>query len=140
MNEFLTWDMLGTFAGCLGATVVITEFIKKLFPKIHPQIVSFVIALVILVSVKLVAGTFAWSDILLQVMNAVVVSLAANGGFDAAKNILGGGNKSDGQLVICDEGDGDSAVKSAYVNFAKDPKEFRDGQKLTFTYKEISQE
>ena len=139
MNEFLTWDMLGTFAGFLGATVVITEFIKKLFPKIHPQIVSFVIALVILISVQLVAGAFAWSDILLQVMNAAVVSLAANGGFDAAKNILGGGNKSDGQLVVYDDDNGD-ATKSTYVNFLKDPKEFRDGQKLTFTYKEISQE
>lgn len=139
MNEFLTWDMLGTFAGCLGATVVITEFIKKLFPKIHPQIVSFVIALVILISVQLVAGAFAWNDILLQVMNAVVISLAANGGFDAVKNMLGGGNKSDGQLVVYDDDNGDT-TKSTYVNFLKDPKEFRNGQKLTFTYKEISQE
>ncbi len=140
MNEFLTWDMLGTFAGCLGATVILTEFLKKIFPKIHPQIVSYVIALVILVCVKVVAGAFAWNDILLQVMNAAVVSLAANGGFDAVKDIFGGGNKSDGQLVVYDEGDGESAVKSTYVNFAKDPKEFRDGQKLTFTYKTISQE
>ncbi len=139
MNEFLTWDMLGTFAGCLGATVILTEFLKKIFPKIHPQIVSYVISLVILVCVKVVAGAFAWNDILLQVMNAAVVSLAANGGFDAVKDIFGGGNKSDGQLVVYDDDNGD-ATKSTYVNFTKDPKEFRDGQTLTFTYKQISQE
>ena len=139
MNEFLTWDMLGTFAGCLGATVILTEFLKKIFPKIHPQIVSYVIALVILVCVKVVTGAFALTDILLQVMNAAVVSLAANGGFDAVKDIFGGGGKSDGQLVVYDDDNGDT-TKSTYVNFLKDPKEFRDGQKLTFTYKEISQE
>lgn len=140
MNEFLTWDVLGTFAGCLGATVVITEFIKKIFPKIHPQTVSFVISLLILFAVKLVAGTFAWNDIVLQVINAFVVSLAANGGFDAIKNAFNkdDGDKINGQLVTYK--DDENGQPSAYVNFASDPAEFKDGQKLTFVYKSVSQE
>lgn len=139
MNEFLTWDVLGTFAGCLGATVVITEFIKKIFPKIHPQIVSFVISLLILLGVQLVGGAFAWNDILLQVINAFVVSLAANGGFDAIKNAFGknGGNDVNGQLVAYTEEGSDA---SAYINFSTDPNAFEDGQKLTFVYKRVSQE
>lgn len=138
MNEFLTWDILGTYAGCLAATVIATEYLKKIFPKIHPQITSFVIALVILIGVAIWGGAFKFVESLLYILNAAVISLAANGGFDAMKNMFHKDSDNDdngqyGGLVIGED-------QTAYINFNDDPKELKEGQKVTFVVKKLSQE
>lgn len=87
MNEFMAWETLLTFAGCVAGTVLVTEFLKKLI-KIEPQIISAIVALIILFVGHLATGTFAWGDTLLYVVNAIAASLASNGGFDAVKTAL----------------------------------------------------
>ena len=69
MNEFFTWTTLATYAGATAAVGLITQLFKGVgfIDKIPTRITSYAIALVVL----------------LCVINAVVVSLAANGAYDA---------------------------------------------------------
>lgn len=87
MNDFFTWTMLGTYAGATLATSIITQFIKGVgfIDRIPTRFVSYAIALVVLVAANAIAGTQTFSAYAICVINAVVVSLAANGAFDALK-------------------------------------------------------
>lgn len=90
MTEFFTWEYLATFAGCVAATGLLTEFLKKVFYTIPAQGISYVVALVILVVAQLATGTLTnWSVVALDLINAVVVSLTANGGYDALDSLFG---------------------------------------------------
>ena len=90
MDSFVTWESLLTFGGCVAGTILVTEFIKKLFgEKVPAQFISFLIAAVILFVGHLATGTFVWREALLYLINAAAVSLSANGGFDAIKKIVG---------------------------------------------------
>ena len=90
MDSFVTWESLLSYGGCVAGTILVTEFIKKLFgEKVPAQLVSFLIAAVILFVGHLATGTFVWREALLYLINAAAVSLSANGGFDAVKKIVG---------------------------------------------------
>ena len=90
MDSFVTWESLLSYGGCVAGTILVTEFIKKLFgEKVPAQLVSFLIAAVILFVGHLATGTFVWKEALLYLINAAAVSLSANGGFDAVKKIVG---------------------------------------------------
>ena len=95
MDNFLSWDMLLTFSGCVAGTVLLTEFIKMLWKGVFPQLCSFVVAALILVVGHLATSSFAWPEAPLYLVNAVAVSLSANGGFDAVKKAFGGKNDTD---------------------------------------------
>ena len=78
MDSFVTWESLLTFGGCVAGTILVTEFIKKLFgEKVPAQLVSFLIAAVILFVGHLATGTFVWKEALLYLINAAAVSLSA---------------------------------------------------------------
>ncbi len=87
MNEFFTWTMLSTYAGATLATSIITQFIKGVgfIDKIPTRFVSYAIALVLLIVANAIQGTQTLSAYVLCVINAVIVSLASNGAFDALK-------------------------------------------------------
>ena len=95
MDHFLSWDVLLTFSGCVAGTILLTEFIKMLRPGVFPQLCSFVVAVLILVVGHLATSSFAWAEAPLYLVNAVAVSLSANGGFDAVKKAFGGKNDTD---------------------------------------------
>lgn len=90
MNEFLTWDYLLTFGGCVLGTGIITQFLKKLkwAEAIGTQVISYIVALVILVIAQAATGTFTWQLFALDLFNAVVVSFASNGAYDAIDRIV----------------------------------------------------
>ena len=85
MNEFFTWATLGTYAGCVLATSLITQMVKDwgVLKTIHTRIVSYVIALIVLLAANAISGALDLPTAGLCVINAVVVALAANGGYDA---------------------------------------------------------
>jgi len=89
MNEFFTWAALGTYAGAMLATTLITQLLKGVgfIDRIPTRIVSYVIALVVLIAANAASGTLDWASAGLSVFNAVVVALAANGAFDAAVSV-----------------------------------------------------
>ena len=86
MDSFFDWTMLGSFAGAAAATGIVTQAVKGIFQKIPTQLVSYIIAVVILgLATAATGGASDWTDWALVPLNAVVVSLASNGGFDAIK-------------------------------------------------------
>lgn len=132
MENFLTWDVLLTYGGCVAGTIIFTEFLKLLFPKILAQVASFVIAICIFVFGHMAMSDFAAKEIPLYVINAAAVSLAANGGFDILKKAFGKkGAEPVNDLVV----DGDEV----YANLEKDPSEYTDGQIVTFKVQKIAQ-
>ena len=83
MQEFFTWAMLGTYAGAVLATTLITQLIKEWLKSVPTRIVSYAIALVVLLAAAAFNNALTLADGALCLFNAVIVSLAANGGFDA---------------------------------------------------------
>ena len=85
MEEFFTWSALGTYAGATLAVTLITQLVKGVgwIEKLPTRITSYLVALVVLIAAAAVAGELTWATAGLAVINAVVVSLAANGAFDA---------------------------------------------------------
>lgn len=91
MNEFFTWTLLATFAGASAATAIITQFLKGPLAKIPTQLVSYVIALIILaVATAATGGASDWAGLAIIPLNAVIVSLAANGAYDGVVRITSG--------------------------------------------------
>ena len=93
MNEFITWTTLGTYGGALVMVCLLTQFTKELpFTKRVPtQLWSYILALAVLMCAN--AFTTGLSlDIFFQTLfNAVVVSIAANGGFSVVRKIAEAG-------------------------------------------------
>lgn len=89
MNTFFTWEYLLSFAGCVLATGLLTQGVKQVLPRVHAQIVSYVIALVIMIVGQIATRALTgWEMIALDAINAMVVSLSANGGYDAISSLV----------------------------------------------------
>lgn len=88
MDNFLTWDVLLTFSGLVGAVYMVVEFTKeiKLIKKIPTKYWSWFVALFLLVITNVVLGSFNYKDIVLYLLNAIVISLSSNGLNDFNKN------------------------------------------------------
>lgn len=89
MNDFFTWEMLLSYGGCTLGTTLLTQFVKNFgfLKNIENQIISFIIALMIMVVGAFATGTFTINAIGLDIVNAVVVSLASNGLYDGASTV-----------------------------------------------------
>ena len=48
MNEFVSWETLGTFAGCAALVGILTQFTKGLFSKLPTQWLSYIYAVVVM--------------------------------------------------------------------------------------------
>ena len=94
-QEFFTWGMLATYAGCLAATLLLTQLLKGIWRSSWPtQILSYILALLILIGANLALGTLTINSGMLCVFNAAVVSLAANGTFNNVKEIKDSATKT----------------------------------------------
>lgn len=87
-GEFITWGILGTYAGAVSITAIITQFLKKLpgLRRMDPQLLSYLVALVILEGATVFSGGFHWEIAALCLVNAMVVALASNGTYDVIGN------------------------------------------------------
>lgn len=84
IQEFFTWNVLGTMAGATAATMVFTQLLKgiAIFDKLPTRIFSYLVALVVLVAANVFMGQVTVGGIALCAINAAVVALAAQGGFE----------------------------------------------------------
>lgn len=89
MNEFTTWANLATYGGALAMVLVATQLTKDFTKRIPTQLWSYILALVILLAATYFTGALTVESGALLPFNAAVVSLAANGGFEAVKRIGG---------------------------------------------------
>lgn len=131
MDNFLTWDVLLTYSGCIAGTVLLTEFGKRLLPKWPSQLMSFLIAVLILFVGHWATATLVWTEAPLYLVNAVAVSLAANGGFDVLKKLFGP-TDNNGDLVMDKD--------EIYLNVDQDPTEYKEGDTVKFRVLKPSQE
>lgn len=85
MNDFFTWSLLGSYSGAILAVTLITQFVKGIgfIDKIPTRFVSWIVAVVVLILAQLFTAQLTVSSAVLTLLNAVVVSLAANGTYDA---------------------------------------------------------
>jgi len=86
MNDFFTWANLATYSGALLATGFFTQMLKGVgfIDKIPTRITSYIIAVLVLLAGTFFTGSLTADNAILCFVNAVVVSLASNGAYDAA--------------------------------------------------------
>lgn len=86
MNEFFTWQGLGTYTGATVFTALVTQMTKgiPLIDRIPTRLWCYIVALVTLTAATLVTLGWDISAMALNAANAVVVSLAAQGGYTVA--------------------------------------------------------
>ena len=85
MNDFFTWGLLSSYSGAILAVTLVTQFVKGVgfIDRIPTRFVSWVIAVIVLILAQLFTAQLTVSTGILTLLNAVVVSLAANGTYDA---------------------------------------------------------
>ena len=90
MNEFFTWQMISTFAGCALATGIVTQFVKNLsfLQNIPTQWVSYALSVILLFLATLFTGNLTGASAAIIPFNAILVSLSANGAFSAVKRAV----------------------------------------------------
>lgn len=127
MTEFVNWATLATYGGALAMVLLLTQFTKDLvFVKNVPtQIWSFVLSfIVLLMAVSFTEGLTI--DLFAQtILNAVIISVAANGSFEALQRLTH--NNTQGTIFI-DSGDPD---KDIYRLDVGDLTELKDRTEIT---------
>lgn len=92
MNEFTTWANLATYGGALAMVLVLTQLTKGLpgIVKLPTRLWSYILSLIALLAGTYFTGGMDVSSGVLAIFNAAIVSLAANGGWDAIDRTLNG--------------------------------------------------
>lgn len=86
-GNYLTWEFLGTMSGATAAVLLIVQFIKAPLDKIWKiptRVVAYIFALFILICVELfTTGSLPAERLILTLLNAIVVTMAAMGTYEA---------------------------------------------------------
>lgn len=81
MEQFITWEILTTYATFVTIVFMVVEFTKELplISKIKTKYWSFIIAFILLTIVNIVVGNFEMIDMILYALSGISISLGANG-------------------------------------------------------------
>ena len=81
MEQFITWEILTTYATFISVVYMVVEFTKELkfVKKIKTKYWSFIVAFILLSLVNAVMGDFKIVDLILYALSAMSISLGANG-------------------------------------------------------------
>jgi len=86
MDNFITLDYLSTFVGMVTVVMLFTEFTKELidkFAKGFPtKYVVFLYSLLTILGYQFMSDTFDASKLLLTVINAIILTMTAQGGYE----------------------------------------------------------
>lgn len=82
---FFDWSILATYAGATAATIAVTQVFKGVgfINRIPTRLFAYIVALIILVAATAFTDGVALESAALCVVNALMVSLASNGAYDA---------------------------------------------------------
>lgn len=97
--EFFNWDILTTMAGAMFAVAILTEITKGIpgIKRIPTQVWSYALSVIVLIVAHAATGTLTLQEAGLALINAAMVSLAANGGYAALERIKEGTKKPEGE-------------------------------------------
>ena len=89
MNEFVNWTTLATYGGALAMVLILTQLTKGIgFIKAIPtQLWSYILTLLVLYPALYFTGQLDANMAVLTLFNGAIISLSANGGFEAIKRI-----------------------------------------------------
>ena len=81
MEQFITWEILTTYATFISVVYMVVEFTKELgfIKNIPTKYWSFIVAFLLLTIVNAVMGTFKFVDLILYALSSISISLGANG-------------------------------------------------------------
>lgn len=81
MNDYITWELLGSYATFVTIVFMVVEFTKGLpfIKELETKYYSAFVAFILILLVQFQGGTFVPFDILLYALTAISVSLGANG-------------------------------------------------------------
>ena len=92
MEEFFTLRSILTYSGSAAATGAVTQLLKPLLAKlpfkISQRLVSYLTALLITLAATALSGSRELSDYLICTVNAALISLSSNGGYDLIKTLI----------------------------------------------------
>jgi len=86
MDNFITLDYLSTFVGMVTVVMLFTEFTKELIDKfakgLPTKYVVFLYSLLTILGYQFMSDTFDTSKLLLTVINAIILTMTAQGGYE----------------------------------------------------------
>jgi hypothetical protein len=86
MDNFITLNYLGSFVGMVAVVVLLTQFTKDLVDKVAKWLptkyVVFIYALIVIFGYQLMSNTFDNTKLLLTILNAVLLTMTAQGGYE----------------------------------------------------------
>ena len=90
--ELFNWNMLGSYAGAAFAVAVLTQITKgiPLVKRIPTQLWSYALALVTLLAAAVFGPGLTPQGAVLALVNAALVSLSSNGGYEALNRVKTG--------------------------------------------------
>ncbi len=90
IDGFLSWSILATYAGALAFVLAVTQFTKGLgmIDRMPTQIWSWIVAMVGMYLGYYFTGQLSADTAALIPINAILVALAANGGFEALSKLI----------------------------------------------------
>ena len=84
ISGFLTWENLKSFTGCVAAVGITVQFTKTAldkYIKIPTRLYTYIVALFILVITDILFGPWTAGNFILDIFDAVLVTLSANGAY-----------------------------------------------------------
>lgn len=83
--EFFDWDTLMSFSGAALAVSVLTQLSKDipLVRRVPTQLWSYLLSLIVLLAARYFTGGLSLASGALSLINAALISLASNGGYEA---------------------------------------------------------
>ena len=87
--ELFNWSLLGSYAGSVFAVAVLTQITKEIpgVKRIPTQLWSYVLALVTLLAAAVFGPGLTPQGAVLALINAALVSLSSNGGYQALNRV-----------------------------------------------------
>lgn len=85
MNEFINLSYLGSLTGCVAVVILLTQFLKEIIDKyvrVPTKYVTFIFSLLTLLAYQLGTGTFSFKNIYILLLNSIIVTLTAAGGYE----------------------------------------------------------
>ena len=84
ISNFLTWDSLKTFTGCVATVGVTVQFTKDAldkYIKIPTRLYTYLVALFILIVTDILFYPRTIENFVLDIFDAILVTLSANGAY-----------------------------------------------------------
>lgn len=86
MDNFITLQYMGSFVGMVAIVVLLTQFSKDLVDNVAKWLptkyVVFIYALIVIFGYQLMSNSFDSTKILLTVINAILLTMTAQGGYE----------------------------------------------------------